>query len=79
MGVYHAYRHVREAARGLRPKADQVGVLEARLEVIPAQVGTAFLIVAIILFILGALPIPEPYGGRLVPIGLAFFAAAHLV
>jgi hypothetical protein len=37
---------------------------------------TAFLIVAIVLFILAAIPVGN---GRLVPAGLAFFAASFLV
>lgn len=40
--------------------------------------GVCF-IVSIILFALAAVPFPEPYSGRLVPVGLAFFAAGHVV
>lgn len=40
--------------------------------------GVAF-IVALILFILAAIPPTEPWRGRLVAIGLAFFAAGHLL
>jgi hypothetical protein len=40
--------------------------------------SAAFLIVALILFVLAAVPLPEPYSGRLVPLGLAFMAAAFL-
>jgi len=36
-------------------------------------------IVAIILFILAAIPPAEAYHGRLLTIGLAFFAAGHLL
>ncbi len=39
----------------------------------------AFLIVAVILFILAAIPVTEPWGGRLNSVGLAFFAAAFIV
>jgi hypothetical protein len=39
----------------------------------------ALLIVAIILFALSAVPPAEPYRGRLMSIGLAFFAGAFLV
>jgi hypothetical protein len=42
----------------------------------------AFLIVAIILFVIdGVVPwmaAPQPWAGRLTPLGLAFFAAAFL-
>lgn len=36
-------------------------------------------IVAIILFILAAIPPAEVYSGRLTSLGLAFFAAGHLL
>lgn len=36
-------------------------------------------IVAIILFILAAVPLADPYHGRLTTLGLAFFAAGHLL
>jgi hypothetical protein len=39
----------------------------------------AFLIVAVLLFILAAIPVTEPWGGRLTNVGLAFFAASFLV
>lgn len=42
-------------------------------------IAPALLIVAIILFILAAIPFPDAYHSRLVAAGLAFFAAAHLV
>lgn len=35
--------------------------------------------VAVVLFILAAIPPTEPYRGRLSSIGLAFFAGGHLV
>lgn len=38
----------------------------------------AFLIVAVILFILAAIPAIEPWNGRLTNVGLAFFAASFL-
>jgi len=41
----------------------------------------AFIIVAVVLFVLDAVLwwVPSPsYGGRLIPIGLAFFAASFL-
>lgn len=41
-------------------------------------VSLACLIVAMLLFILAAIPMIEPHGHRLLAIGLAFFAAAHL-
>jgi hypothetical protein len=40
--------------------------------------GVCF-VVAIILFILAAIPPAEPYHGRLVSIGLAFLAAGHVL
>lgn len=40
--------------------------------------GVAF-IVALILFVLAAIPPAESYHGRLVAIGLAFLAAGHLL
>lgn len=36
-------------------------------------------IVAAILFALAAVPFPEPYSGRLVPVGLFFFTLGHLL
>lgn len=45
----------------------------------PAGLGAALLIVAVILFILAAIPFPDAYHSRLVAAGLAFFAAAHMV
>lgn len=36
----------------------------------------AFVIVAVVLFVLAALPVPAT--GRLLPIGLAFFAASTI-
>jgi hypothetical protein len=41
--------------------------------------SAALFVVALIFFILAAVvPFPEPYGGRLIPAGLAFMAAAFL-
>lgn len=37
------------------------------------------MIVAIILFILAAIPSTEPYRGRLMCVGLAFVAGGHLL
>jgi len=39
----------------------------------------AFGIVAVILFILAAIPVTEPWSGRLTNVGLAFFAASFVV
>lgn len=36
-------------------------------------------LVALILFLLAAFPFAEPWSGRLSTVGLAFFAAGHLV
>jgi len=36
-------------------------------------------IVAVILFILAAVPLTDPWGNRLTTIGLAFLAAGHLL
>src|SRR5687768_14835839 len=41
--------------------------------------AAVFFLVALILFALAVFPIPEPYGGRLVPLGLAFVSAGLLV
>jgi hypothetical protein len=41
-----------------------------------AELKAPFLIVAVILFILAAIP-PVPYSSSLVSVGLAFFAASH--
>ena len=45
----------------------------------PAGLAPALIIVAVILFVLSAIPFPGEYHGRLLAAGLAFFAAAHLV
>lgn len=41
--------------------------------------GGVCYIVALILFVLAAIPPAEVYHGRLVALGLAFFAAGHLL
>ena len=41
--------------------------------------GGVCYIVAVILFILAAVPLVDPWGGRLTTIGLAFLAAGHLL
>jgi hypothetical protein len=41
--------------------------------------AAVFFLVALILFAFAVFPIPEPYGGRLVPLGLSFLAAGLLV
>jgi VIT1/CCC1 family predicted Fe2+/Mn2+ transporter len=41
--------------------------------------GGVCYIVAVILFILAAVPLTDPWSGRLSTIGLAFFAAGHLL
>jgi hypothetical protein len=38
-----------------------------------------FYLVAVVLFILAAIPPTEPHRGRLMSVGLAFFAGGHLV
>ena len=43
-----------------------------------AQLAPAMFIVALVLFLLSALP-PVPYAATLARIGLAFLAAGHLV
>lgn len=40
--------------------------------------GVCYL-VAVVLFILSAIPPIEPHRGRLVSVGLAFFAGGHIV
>jgi zinc transporter ZupT len=42
------------------------------------SLSALLLAVALILFVLAAIPIPEPYSGRLVPLGLAFLAGGFL-
>jgi uncharacterized membrane protein len=46
------------------------------METSVTEMRTAFLIVAVLLFVLAAIP-PVPYTGSLVALGLAFFAASH--
>lgn len=41
-----------------------------------SEFRAAFLIVAMVLFVLAAIP-PVPYSASLVALGLAFFAASH--
>lgn len=41
--------------------------------------AAVFFIVAAILFLLASFPIPEPFGGRLVPVGLLFIALGLFV
>lgn len=41
--------------------------------------GGVCYLVAVILFLLAAFPWPEPFSGRLIPVGLAFFALGHLL
>lgn len=42
-------------------------------------VATLCFAVATILFVLAAIPPTEPYRGRLMSVGLAFFAAGHVL
>jgi hypothetical protein len=41
--------------------------------------AAVFFLVGLILFALAVLPVPEPYAGRLVPLGLCFVSAGLLV
>lgn len=41
--------------------------------------ATVLLLIALVVFILAAIPFPEPYAGRLVPVGLCFLTAGLLV
>jgi hypothetical protein len=54
-----------------------LGRLESRAVTISLS-GVMYL-VAVILFILAAIPPTEPHRGRLMSVGLAFFAGGHLL
>jgi hypothetical protein len=64
----HRRRHLRDRAGGVRNLEDAMTL---------GLSGVCYL-VAVILFVLAAIPFVEPWNGRLSTIGLAFFAAGHL-